>query len=111
MNPSPLLQIARYVMPEVPLIQCDIAFLFGTRHGVEAFCTETYDLWRRGMFQKALISGGYTAGYRESEAEVIAARLRQLGIPMSDLILENAATNTGFDRNKGPRSLSRTTGR
>jgi uncharacterized SAM-binding protein YcdF (DUF218 family) len=95
MNPSPLLQIAQYVMLEVPLIKCDIAFLFGTRHGVEEFCIETYDLWRRGMFKKVLISGGHTAGYRESEAEVIAARLRQLGIPMSDLILENTATNTG----------------
>lgn len=95
MSPSPLLQISQYVMPEVPLIKCDIAFLFGTRHGVEEFCTETYDLWRRGMFRKVLISGGYTAGACESEAEVISARLRQLGIPMSDLILENAATNTG----------------
>lgn len=82
-------------MPEVPQIKCDIAFLFGTRHGVEEFCTETYDLWRRGMFRKVLISGGYTAEARESEAEVLSEKLRQLGIPMSDLMLENAATNTG----------------
>jgi uncharacterized SAM-binding protein YcdF (DUF218 family) len=82
-------------MPEVPLIECDIAFLFGTRHGIEDFCMETYDLWRRGLFRKVLISGGYTAQIRETEAEVISARLRQLGMPQSDLILENAATNTG----------------
>jgi len=95
MNSSPLSQIAQYVMPKVPLIKSDIAFLFGTRHGVEEFCAETYNLWRRGMFKKILISGGYTGDTSESEADIISARLRQLGIPMSALILENAATNTG----------------
>ena len=92
---SPLVQIASYVMPEMPLVKSDIAFLFGTRHGVEEFCTETHAMWRQQLFDKVLISGGFTANAAESEAEVIAARLQALGIPRARLILETAATNTG----------------
>jgi hypothetical protein len=95
MNTSSLQQIGRHVMPVVPLATCDIGFLFGTRHGVEEFCDEAFGLWRRGMFAKLLISGGATSGQAETEADIIGARLRQLGMPASAMILEHAATNTG----------------
>ncbi|MCS0591765.1 YdcF family protein [Massilia norwichensis] len=54
-----------------------------------------YVLWQRGMFPKLLISGGATAGQAEPEAEVIAARLVEKGMPAEALLLERAATNTG----------------
>ncbi len=94
-SPSCLSKIGGYVMPKVPLLKCDIAFVFGTRHGVDEFCIETYDLWRRGMFEKILISGGCTGNHHESEADVISVKLEQLGVPTSHLILEKSAQNTG----------------
>jgi uncharacterized SAM-binding protein YcdF (DUF218 family) len=87
--------IADYVMPQVAEGRADLGFLFGTRHGVEEFCAAAYALWQRGMFPKLLVSGGATAGQARTEAEVIAERLLQLGMPREALILETAATNTG----------------
>jgi uncharacterized SAM-binding protein YcdF (DUF218 family) len=87
--------IADYVMPQVAEGRADLGFLFGTRHGIEEFCSTAYALWQRGMFPKLLVSGGATAGLARTEAEVIAERLLGLGMPEGALILESAATNTG----------------
>jgi len=87
--------IADYVMPHIAEGKADLGFLFGTRHGVEEFCEAAHALWERGMFPKLLISGGATGGQSTSEAEIIAERLLQLGMPQASLILETAATNTG----------------
>jgi uncharacterized SAM-binding protein YcdF (DUF218 family) len=90
-----LAAIADYVMPQVVEGRADLGFLFGTRHGVEEFCAAAYGLWRRGMFPTLLVSGGATGGQARPEAEAIAERLLQLGMPPEALILETAATNTG----------------
>lgn len=95
MTADDLLHISRYVMPAVPAQPSSLGFLFGTRHGVEEFCQETYALWQAGMFERLLVSGGATAGDARPEAEVIAEHLVQLGVPESILILETQATNTG----------------
>lgn len=105
MNPDDLRLIAGYMMPEVPLLPSDLGFLFGTRHGVEEFCGATMALWQRGMFRTLLISGGATAADPEPEAEAIARRLEQLGMPRTAMILETAATNTGDNVILGLRKL------
>ena len=87
--------IAAYVMPELPLLPSDLGFLFGTRHGVEEFCVATHALWERGMFRILLVSGGVTPGDARPEAEVIAARLVELGVPRTAIVVEPLATNTG----------------
>jgi uncharacterized SAM-binding protein YcdF (DUF218 family) len=87
--------IADYVIPTVAEGRADLGLLFGTRHGVEEFCAAAYALWQRGMFPKLLVSGGASAGLAEPEAEAIAARLVQMGMPPEALLLETAATNTG----------------
>jgi uncharacterized SAM-binding protein YcdF (DUF218 family) len=87
--------IADYVMPHIAEGRADLGLLFGTRHGIEEFCETAHALWQRGMFPKLLVSGGPTAGLAEAEADVIARRLVQLGMPPESLILETAATNTG----------------
>ncbi|WP_314442554.1 YdcF family protein [Massilia timonae] len=93
--PPDLSAIAAYVMPELPLRACDVGLLFGTRHGVEEFCLAAHDLWQRSMFRVLLVSGGVTRGDARPEAEVIGARLVELGMPPAALVLETAATNTG----------------
>ena len=87
--------IGDYMMPLFPPQPSDLGFLFGTRHGVPEFCEAAYALWREGMFQHLLISGGKTGGQPLSEAELIGQCLVALGMPASRLILETAATNTG----------------
>lgn len=106
MTDDDLLSISRYVMPPLPLQPATLGFLFGTRHGIDEFCRETHALWQRGMFQKLLISGGATAGQARPEADVIAERLIDLGIPPSILILETQATNTGQNVLLGRRKLA-----
>jgi len=95
MTADDLLRISRYVMPTLPAQPSTLGFLFGTRHGVEEFCLDTHALWQAGMFTHLLVSGGPTGGHDHPEALVIAERLAQLGLPVSILILETAATNTG----------------
>jgi uncharacterized SAM-binding protein YcdF (DUF218 family) len=80
--------------------------MFGTRQGVEEFCEVAHSLWLEQMFGKLLISGGYTGGLDKSEADVLADRLVQLGMPRSALILETAATNTGENVIFGKRKMS-----
>lgn len=95
MPDADLQRIADYMMPAFPPAPSDLGFLFGTRHGVDAFCEAAISLWNEGMFGRLLVSGGATAGIAQAEAEVIAGRLLRLGLPSSALILECAATNTG----------------
>jgi len=110
MTADDLLSVSNYVMPALPLHRAKLGFLFGTRHGVEEFCRETYALWQRGMFERLLISGGVTAGQSEPEALVIGERLVELGMPASILILECAATNTGENVILGRRKVAETIG-
>jgi uncharacterized SAM-binding protein YcdF (DUF218 family) len=98
--------IGAYIMPEVPLLPSDVGFLFGTRHGVEEFCVATHALWDRGMFRMLLVSGGVTPGDARPEAEVIAARLVELGVPRTAIVLEPFATNTGENVILGRRALA-----
>lgn len=87
--------ISEYMMPDVVPAPSDIGFMFGTRHGVDEFCSTAYSLWQGQMFSKLLISGGATPGEQRPEADVIAERLIEMGMPAASLILETAATNTG----------------
>ena len=98
--------IAGYVMPAFPPRPSDLGFLFGTRHGVDAFCLATLDLWEQGMFKRLLVSGGRTGGLPRSEAEVIGEELLRLGMPESVLILEHAAANTGDNVIYGRRKVA-----
>ena len=88
-------RIGDYVMPERPAVRSDLALIFGTRHGVEDFCQAVVTLWHKRMFRKAVVSGGMTAGLHDSEAETMATRLMELGIPEHVLIIEPFAMNTG----------------
>jgi uncharacterized SAM-binding protein YcdF (DUF218 family) len=106
MTADDLLSISNYVMPTLPLHPATLGFLFGTRHGVDEFCTETHALWQRGMFERLLVSGGATAGQATPEALVIAERLIQLGMPASILILECEALNTGDNVILGRRKVA-----
>ena len=44
MTADDFLSISRYIMPTLPLRPAKLAFLFGTRHGIDEFCRETHAL-------------------------------------------------------------------
>ncbi|MFZ4715798.1 MAG: YdcF family protein [Bacteriovoracaceae bacterium] len=95
MDIQKLKEIEAYIMPEIGVFPCDLALLFGTRHGVKEFCDETFRLWKGNFFKHLLISGGCTLGIQQSEAEIIKDQLISLGMPDSIIILEDRSTNTG----------------
>lgn len=106
MHPDDLQGIADYMMPALPPRRSDLGFLFGTRHGVPAFCHAALDLWQQGMFERLLVSGGQTGTLARTEADVIGEELVKLGFPESALILETSAMNTGQNVAFGRRKVA-----
>jgi len=90
-----LTAIGRYVMPDFVMQDCDIAILFGTRHGLEDFVRDTIALWNERRFGKIIVSGGRTASLPDTEAEYLSGLLVANGLPASVVLIENCATNTG----------------
>lgn len=85
---------ARYMMPDVAVVPCEIALIFGTRHGIDAFVNDTVRLWEAGMFQRVVVSGGCAQGLGASEAELIGAALVRRGVARDSVLLEVRAENT-----------------
>jgi hypothetical protein len=85
---------ARYMMPDVTLVPCEIALVFGTRHGVGAFVDDTVRLWEEKMFKRVVVSGGSARGPGASEAEVIGSELIRRGIAEDRVLFETRAENT-----------------
>jgi uncharacterized SAM-binding protein YcdF (DUF218 family) len=78
-----------------PLRPADLLFIFGTRHGVAETVDAAVDLWRRGLFRHALVSGGPTQGDSVTECAVIKAGLVAGGVPADAILEEHRAANTG----------------
>ena len=90
-----LQKIADYMIPETDLKPADIAFLFGSRHGLEEFYETTMELLQADMYKYLVISGGVTGDWQESEAGVIKQALIERGHPEDRILVEDRATNTG----------------
>ena len=82
-------------MPETAMEVADIALLFGTRHGLEDFYSKTVELYRAGLFEYIVVSGGITGDLVESEASIIKKGLVKRGYPEAKILVEDQATNTG----------------
>lgn len=95
LSPALIETIEREHLIKTPLEPADLLFVFGTRHGVEAFVETAADLWRRGFYRHALVSGGPTLGDPRTEASVIAEAMQAAGVPAGAILTEHRATNTG----------------
>jgi uncharacterized SAM-binding protein YcdF (DUF218 family) len=78
-----------------PLRPSDLLFVFGTRHGVGETVDAALDLWRRGFFRHAIVSGGMVSGDTRTECEVIKQAMVAGGVPDALILEEHRATNTG----------------
>jgi uncharacterized SAM-binding protein YcdF (DUF218 family) len=73
----------------------DLLFVFGTRHGVGETVEAAVDLWRRGFFRHAIVSGGMMPGDTRTECTVIKEGMVTGGVPAELILEEHRATNTG----------------
>lgn len=73
----------------------DLAFVFGNRVAAEAMARSAASFFGRGLVPRILVSGGATPGGPDTEAGIIAAHLRRLGVPEAAVLLERRATHTG----------------
>jgi uncharacterized SAM-binding protein YcdF (DUF218 family) len=78
-----------------PLGPADLLFVFGTRRGVGETVDAAVDLWRRGFFRHAIVSGGMTENDSRSECTVIKQAMVAGGVPAALILEEHRATNTG----------------
>jgi uncharacterized SAM-binding protein YcdF (DUF218 family) len=88
-------RIGRYIMIKTPIEVADLAFVFGTRDGVEEFADEIDRYWKRGFFPWIVIAGGSTQGNPNPESDILCARLVDRGVNKSCIICERNSTNTG----------------
>jgi uncharacterized SAM-binding protein YcdF (DUF218 family) len=85
---------ARHLI-STPLKPADLLFVFGTREDVGRRVDEAVRLWREGLFQWSIVSGGATPGSGCSECEIIKAAMVARGIPPERILEEHRSTNTG----------------
>ena len=82
-------------MIKTPIEVADLAFVFGTRDGVEEFADEIDRYWKRGFFPWIVIAGGSTQGNPNPESTVLYNKLVDLGVNESCIICERNSKNTG----------------
>jgi uncharacterized SAM-binding protein YcdF (DUF218 family) len=78
-----------------PLRPADLLFVFGCRHGAGETIAAGVDLWQRGFFRDAIVSGGATQGIARTECTVIKRGMVEGGVPAELILEEHRATNTG----------------
>jgi uncharacterized SAM-binding protein YcdF (DUF218 family) len=95
LDPRVIEAVHRELLISTDLKPADLLFVFGTRHGAPQFLAVIEDLWRKGMFRWALVTGGPTLGDPKTEAAVLADGLVAMGVPHDRILLEERARNTG----------------
>jgi uncharacterized SAM-binding protein YcdF (DUF218 family) len=78
-----------------PLEPADLLFVFGQRRGAQQIIEKAVELWQRGLFRHAIVSGGATQGNPRTECSVIKDGMVAGGVPAHLVLEEHRATNTG----------------
>jgi uncharacterized SAM-binding protein YcdF (DUF218 family) len=78
-----------------PLRSADLLFVFGQRRGEREIIAAAIDLWQRGLFRHAIVSGGATQGNPRTECSIIKDGMVAGGVPAKLILEEHHATNTG----------------
>lgn len=86
-------EITNYIFVESKLKKADLALIFGTRSYQKSVDT-AYNLYKKRLVSKILVSGGINRITGKNEALVISEKLIALGVDKNDIILEKKSTNT-----------------
>ena len=86
------LDVADTLHPEAEPSHADLAFVFGTRFLEPAYIAA--DLFRRGMVNYVILTGGNNRVTGGNEAITHLEVLTKEGVPRDRIILENESTNT-----------------
>src|SRR4051812_8359159 len=78
-----------------PLKPADLLFVFGQRRGEKEIIAAAIELWQRGLFRHAIVSGGPTQGNPRTECSIIKDGMVAGGVPADVILEEHRATNTG----------------
>jgi uncharacterized SAM-binding protein YcdF (DUF218 family) len=95
LEPALVEAINAYLLVRSEIEPADLAFIFGSRHGIERFCDEAARLWHERYFPHVLVSGGVTPGGERSEASILRTLLIERGVDKRAILVEERATNTG----------------
>ena len=78
-----------------PLRPADLLFVFGQRRGDRQIAEKAVELWQRGLFRHAIVSGGATQGNPRTECSIIKDGMVSGGVPADLILEEHRAGNTG----------------
>jgi uncharacterized SAM-binding protein YcdF (DUF218 family) len=78
-----------------PIEPADLLFVFGQRRGAREIVEAAVELWQRGFFRHAVVSGGATQGDPRTECSIIKGGMVAGGVPAPLILEEHRATNTG----------------
>jgi uncharacterized SAM-binding protein YcdF (DUF218 family) len=78
-----------------PLEPADLLFVFGQRRGEKEIIAAAIELWQRGLFRHAIVSGGAKQGNPRTECSIIKDGMVAGGVPADLILEEHRATNTG----------------
>jgi uncharacterized SAM-binding protein YcdF (DUF218 family) len=78
-----------------PLRPADLLFVFGQRRGEKEIIATAIDLWQRGFYRHAIVSGGPTQSNPRTECSIIKDGMVAGGVPAELILEERRATNTG----------------
>jgi uncharacterized SAM-binding protein YcdF (DUF218 family) len=95
LSPAEIARIDAEHLIQTPLRPADLLFVFGQRRGVPELVDAAVDLWQRGYFRHAIVSGGLTQAGSATECEIIKNAMVSRGVPAALILEEHRATNTG----------------
>ncbi|GAB5387561.1 MAG: YdcF family protein [Alphaproteobacteria bacterium] len=95
LTPDLIKRITRYMLVETPLKPADLCFVFGTPHYPDNQAEQAADVYHRGLARRFVVSGAPRTDNGQREADRIADKMIELGVPSEIILREDRATNTG----------------
>lgn len=88
-------RIRDYVLVQTEIAASDVCLVFGSRIAVKDSVDKVHELWRRRFCKHIVVTGGNTSPYSGPEADFIADKIIDRGIPESSITRERQSMNTG----------------
>ncbi|AEV37776.1 protein containing DUF218 [Pseudovibrio sp. FO-BEG1] len=95
LTPQLIAEINRYLLVRTEIRKADLCLLFGSHKSAEARVQVAAQLWRDGLVERVLVSGGEYTETGQCEAHDMCEALVVQGVPRPRIILETRASNTG----------------